>query len=174
MALKDARDKLKGLEDALEKAKQDMARLLKEYQELMNVKLDPGVEIATYRKLLEGEECRLIGKGAGPVNVSVVQSTMSSGYSSAGGASSNLGLGRDSRSYSSSHSFGGGRVIRGASAPLVAGLPPSHTPPPPPEGRATSIEVTATRPCPWIPRFSGGKALCSGAVLAGFLPLISG
>uniref|UniRef100_A0A8C2UNN2 Keratin 85 n=1 Tax=Chinchilla lanigera TaxID=34839 RepID=A0A8C2UNN2_CHILA len=55
-ALNDARCKLAELEGALQKAKQDMACLLKEYQEVMNSKLGLDIEIATYRRLLEGSE----------------------------------------------------------------------------------------------------------------------
>ncbi|NXX50912.1 K2C80 protein, partial [Tricholaema leucomelas] len=56
VALGDARAKLAKLEAALQKSKEDMAQLVRDYQELMNIKLALDVEILTYRKLVEGEE----------------------------------------------------------------------------------------------------------------------
>uniref|UniRef100_A0A4X1WBW7 IF rod domain-containing protein n=1 Tax=Sus scrofa TaxID=9823 RepID=A0A4X1WBW7_PIG len=84
VALNDAKCKLAELEAALQKAKQDMACLIKEYQEVLNSKLGLDIEIATYRRLLEGEEQRWLNV-CGHLTTAECSFTDSTGHGGRGG-----------------------------------------------------------------------------------------
>ncbi|KAG9342744.1 hypothetical protein JZ751_015606 [Albula glossodonta] len=83
--LEDLQARIESLQLELKSTKQKIALHLREYQDLLNIKMALEIEITTYRKLIEGEDLRLTG---------MVQSlSLMSGGMSALGAGMGVGMG---------------------------------------------------------------------------------
>ncbi|XP_063149032.1 LOW QUALITY PROTEIN: keratin, type II cytoskeletal 5-like [Candoia aspera] len=66
-ALKEARAKHVELQNRMQSSKDQLASILRDYQDLMNTKLALDIEIATYKTMLEGEENRI--RTGGPMSL---------------------------------------------------------------------------------------------------------
>ncbi|XP_063054364.1 desmin-like [Engraulis encrasicolus] len=89
--------RIDALQLEIKSTKGKMAKILLEYQDLLNVKMSLEIEITTYRKLIEGEDIRIAGvvqKGMSAIagSSSMMSSTMAVGMASGFAMSSGMSV----------------------------------------------------------------------------------
>ncbi|XP_063054363.1 desmin-like [Engraulis encrasicolus] len=114
--------RIEALQLEIKSTKGKMAKILLEYQELLNVKMSLEIEITTYRKLIEGEDIRIAGmvqKGMSAIagSSSMMSSTMAVGMASGFAMSSGMSV-----SAGMSVSSGMAAGMAGAASGMASGI----------------------------------------------------
>ncbi|XP_035528776.1 desmin [Morone saxatilis] len=89
--LEDLQARIEALQLELKSTKEKIALHLREYQDLLNVKMSLEIEITTYRKLIEGEDLRLMGMMQTLSLTSCSTSAIGGGMSFSGGGMGGAG-----------------------------------------------------------------------------------
>ncbi|XP_069558175.1 vimentin [Brachyistius frenatus] len=89
--LEDLQARIEALQLELKSTKEKIALHLREYQDLLNIKMALEIEITTYRKLIEGEDLRLSGMMQTLSLTSCSMSTTDAGMSFSGGGMGGVG-----------------------------------------------------------------------------------
>ncbi|XP_070692102.1 desmin [Pempheris klunzingeri] len=89
--LEDLQARIETLQLELKSTKEKIALHLREYQDLLNIKMSLEIEITTYRKLIEGEDLRLSGMVQTLSLASCSMSAIGAGMSFSGGGMGGVG-----------------------------------------------------------------------------------